>query len=108
MLRTHNCNCFCRKCLNSNTCQNMLIKHEEKCEQKQEITTITTSDESYSYWKNHFHKNPLYFLIIVDFEADNEFYNSNIGNKTTIICKQNPGLNGYYIVSELDILKSGY
>ena len=31
----------------------------------------------------HFHKNPLYFRIIADFEADNEIDGSNIGNKTT-------------------------
>ena len=35
--------------------------------------------------------------------------NSNMGNKTTNIYKQNPVCNGYYIVSELnDVLQSGY
>ena len=59
--------------------------------------------------KKHFHENPLYFRIYADFEADNEKDNSNIGNKTTNIYKQNPVLNGYQIVSELeDVLKSGY
>ena len=59
--------------------------------------------------KKHFHKNPLYFRIYADFEADNEKDNSKIGNKTTNIYKQNPVLNGYYIISELeDVLKSGY
>ena len=57
----------------------------------------------------HFHKNPLYFRIIADFEADNEYDGSNVGNKTTIIYKQNPVLNGCYIISELeDVLESGY
>ena len=42
-------------------------------------------------------------------EAGNEKDNSIIGNKTTNIYKQNPILNGYRIVSELeDVLKSGY
>ena len=59
--------------------------------------------------KKHFHKNPLYFRIIADFEAVNEIDGSNIGNKTTYIYKQNPVLNGYYIISELeDVLESGY
>ena len=33
--------------------------------------------------KKHFHKNPLYFRIYADFEADNEKDNSSIGNKTS-------------------------
>ena len=87
----------------------MLIKHKEKCEHKQEITTITTSDESHLYWKNHFHKNPLCLRIIADFEADNEIAKSNIGNKTSKIYKQNPLFNRYFIVNQMDdILKSGY
>ena len=57
----------------------------------------------------HFHKNPLYFGIFADFEADIEKDNYSIGNKTTKIYKQRPILNGYRIVSELeDVLKSGY
>ena len=59
--------------------------------------------------EKHFHKNPLYFRIDADFEADNQKDNTCIGNKTTNIYKQNPVLNGYHIVSELeDILKSEY
>ena len=59
--------------------------------------------------KKHFHKNPLYFGTYADFEADNEIDNSSIGNKTTNIFKQNPILNGYNIVSELeDVSKSRY
>ena len=59
--------------------------------------------------KKHFHKRPLYFRIISDFKADSEIDNSNVGNKTTNIYKQNPVLNGYYVISELEIiLKSGY
>ena len=57
--------------------------------------------------KKHFPKNPLYFRIYADFEADNEKDNSSVGNKTTNIYKQNPVLNGYHIVSEIeDVLKS--
>ena len=74
-----------------------------------DITTIRTSPASHIHWNKHFHKNPLCFRIYADFEADNENGNSNLGNKTTIIYKQNPVLNGYEIVSELeDNLKSGY
>ena len=87
----------------------MLIKQKEKCENNQELTTIGTSPDSHLYWKNHFHKNPLYFRIYADFEADDEFDKSNIGNKTTNIYNQNPILIGYYIITELEIfLKSGY
>ena len=51
----------------------------------------------------------MYIRIIADFEADNEVDGSNIGNKTTNIYKQNPVLNGYYIITELDdVLESGY
>ena len=51
----------------------------------------------------------MYFRIIADFEADNEKDNSKIGNKTANIYKQNPVLNGYYIISELeDVLENGY
>ena len=59
--------------------------------------------------KHHFHKNPICFWIYADFEADNENVNSSIGNKTTNIYKQNPVLNGYHIISELeDALKNDY
>ena len=59
--------------------------------------------------EKNFHKNPLYFRIYADFEADNENDDSVVGNKTTNIYKQNPILNGYHIVSELeDVLKSDY
>ena len=94
--------------MNSYTSENMLIKHKPKCENN-DITTIKTSNESQLHWKKHFHKNPLYFRIYADFEADNENDNSVVGNKTTNIYKQNPVLNGYHIVSELeDVLKSDY
>ena len=59
--------------------------------------------------KKHFYKNPLYFRIYADFEADNEKENSIVGNKITNIYKQNPILNGYHIISELeDVLESEY
>ena len=90
---------ICRRCLNSYTTENMLLMHKAKCENN-DITTIRTSNESHIYWKKkHFHKNPLYFRIYADFEADNEKDNSIIVNKTTKIYKQNPILNGYHIVS---------
>ena len=87
--------------MNSYTSENMLMLRKPNCENIN-ITTIKTSNESHLYWKRHFHKNPLYFGIYADFEADNEKDNSIIGNKTTNIYKQNPVLNGYRIVSELE------
>ena len=107
-LGDHNKKYICRRCLSSYTSENMLIKHKQKCGEDN-ITTIKTSNESHLRWKNHFQKNPLYFRIYADFEADNEKDNSIIGNKTTNIYKQNPILNGYHIISELeDVLKSEY
>ena len=82
--------------------------HKPKCENN-DINTIRTSSDSHLHWKKHFQKNPLYFGIYADFEANNEKDNSIVGNKTTNIYKQNPILNGYEIVSELeDVLQSGY
>ena len=107
-LGDHNKKFICRRCLSSYTSENMLMKHKEKCGDDN-ITTIKTSNKSHLHWEKHFHKNPLYFRIYADFEADNEKDNRIIGNKTTNIYKQNPVLNGYHIVSELeDVLKSDY
>ena len=104
----HNKNFICRRCLNSYTSENMLTLHKPKCENN-DITTIRTSSESNIHWKYHFHKNPFYFRIYADFEADNEKDKSSIGYKTTNIYKQNPVFIGYHIISELeDVLKSGY
>ena len=107
-LGDHNKKFICRRCLSSYTSENMLLKHKPKCENN-DITSIKTSNESHLFWKKHFHKNPKYFRMYADFEADNEKDDSIIGNKTTNIYKQNPVLKGYYIVSELeDVLKSDY
>ena len=107
-LGDHNKKYICRRCLSSYTSENMLMKHKPKCENN-DITSIKTSNESHLYWKKHFHKNPLYFRVYADFEADNEKDDTIVGNKTTNIYKQNPVLNGYHIVSELeDVLKSDY
>ena len=104
----HNKSFVFRCCLNSYTCENALINHKEKCGDDN-ICTIRTSNESHLYWKKHFHKNPSYFRIYADFEADNELDGSKIGNNTTNIYKQKPVLNGYYIISELnDVLESGH
>ena len=107
-LRDHHKSFVCRRCLNSYTCENALINHKEKCGDDN-ICTIRTSSESHLYWKKHFHKNPLYFRIYADFKAGNEKDDSKIGNKTTIIYKQKPVLNGYYIIPEIEnVLESGY
>ena len=86
----------------------MVKTDKPKCENN-DITTIRTSLESRLHWKQNFHNNLLYFIICADFEAVNEKENSSIGNKTTNFHKQNPVLNGYEIVCELEgVLKSGY
>ena len=100
---------ICRKCLNGFTSDNMIIKHTQKCDMRQDITTIKTSNKPYLNWDKHCHKNPVHFRIYADFEDDNEIDDTCIGNKTTNIYKQNPVCNEYRIKSELnDILKSGY
>ena len=86
----------------------MLMLHKPKYENN-DLTTIRTSPDSHLHWKEHLHKNPLFFRIHEYFEADNEKYNSSMGNKTTNIYKQNPVLNGFEIVCELDdFLQSRY
>ena len=107
-LGDHNKKLICRQCLSSYTSENMSMKHKQKCGDDN-ITTIKTSNESHLHWKNRFHKNPLYFRRYADFEVDNVKDNSIIGNKTINLYKQNPILNCYHIISELeDVLISGY
>ena len=107
-LGDHNKKFICRRCLNSYTSENMLRLHKQKCAEGN-ITTLKTSTESHLHWKKHFPKNPLFFNVYADFEADNEKDNSNIGNKTTNTYKQHPILNGYRIESALeDVLTSEY
>ena len=106
-LDDHNKNFICRRCLNSYTSEHLLMNHTEKFG-GYDFFTIRISSDCDIYWINLFHKNPLFLWITADFEADNEIDNSNIGNKTTNFQKQNPLLNGYHIISELeDVLKSG-
>ena len=62
---------ICRGCLNSYASENMLNLHKPK-RKNNIIMTIRTSNESHIPWKKHFHKNPLYFRLYADFEADNE------------------------------------
>ena len=64
----------------------MLMIHKPKCENNK-TTTNRTSNESHLHWKYHFHKSPLCFRIIADFEADNEVDNSNIGKKKQLIVR---------------------
>ena len=59
--------------------------------------------------KNIFIAIHFYSKIFADFEADNEKDDSSVSNKTTNIYKQNPVLNGYEIISDLqDVFKSGH
>ena len=83
-LENHNKSFVCRRCLNSYTKEIALLNHKENCGEDN-ICAIRKPNESQLYWKKLFHKNPLYFRINVDFEADNEVDGSNIGNKTTNI-----------------------
>ena len=84
------------------------MTHKEKCDSDNKCT-VRTSSNSHLYWKNHFHKNPVYFRIIAEFEADNEKEDNIIVNKTSNIYQQNPVINGYYVISEFeDVLKNGY
>ena len=83
-LGDHNKKFICRRCSSSYTSENMLMKHKKKCGDDN-ITVIRTSNESHLHWKKHFHKNPNFFRIYADFEADNEKDDSIIGNKTTNI-----------------------
>ena len=107
-LGDHHKKFICRRCLSSYTSENMSKLHKPKC-QNNDITTIRTSPDYHLHWKKHFQKNPLYFRIYADFEADNEKDNRIIGNKTTNCYKQYPVLNGYRIESALeDVLQSGY
>ena len=61
------------------------------------------------YWKDHFHKSPLHFTVIADFEADNEIEDGKfVGNKLTSVINF-PVLKGYNKKSELEnVLKNGY
>ena len=107
-LGSKNAKFVCRRCLTCFTNENVLVKHTERCKQ-QDITAIRVSKDSHLMWKKHFHKIPLYFRIYGDFECNNKRENSNIGNKTTNIFRQNPMCNGFYIVSEMnDVLQSGW
>ena len=77
--------------------------------QQQELSSIRKSRESYLHWKKHFHKNALYFRIHADLEADIEFDNSSIGDKTNNIYKRNPNCNGFCMECELNnVLKNRY
>ena len=82
-----------RRFLNSHTSENTSKNHKLKCE-KQELTSTGTSGEPHLHWKEFFRENFLSFRVYAFFQADNEFDNSNIGNKTTIIYKQNPMCTG--------------
>ena len=107
-MRNHNKSFVSRRCLKSYTNENALTNHREKCGEDN-ICAIRTSSKSHLFWEKRFHKNPLYFRIIADFEADIEIDGSKLGNETTNNYKQNPVLNGYYANSDLeDLIKSGY
>ena len=74
---------------------------------QQKTTSIGTWNESHPYWKTHFLKKATYFGTFANFGADIEINKSKIENKTTTISKQNRYKN-FFVVSELDVLKSDY
>ena len=91
---------MCRRCLNSEKIENMLMIHTPKCEQ-QEITTNKSSSEPHLQRKKHVQRNPLSFRICGDFESHNEFDNSNIGKKQLMFINKIHGVMVNYILSEL-------
>ena len=106
ILSKQDCRFLWKRCPNSYTSENMIIKHKDQCIQKR-TTSFKTLFDSHLHWKNHFDKNCFYFRVNANFEADNEIDNSSIGNKTNNTYKQNPVCNGYEIISELeDVLKN--
>ena len=62
----------------------MLKLHKLKCG-GDNITAIKTSSDSQLHWKKNFQRNPSYFRISDDFEADDEIGESSMGNNTTNI-----------------------
>ena len=83
--------------LYSYTNHNVLINHIQNCGQ-QEVTSTKLSREPYIFWENHFHRNPVPFRIIADFEAEYKIGDDKVvGKKTTKIYKQKPVIDGYYI-----------
>ena len=69
-LGDHHKDFICKRCLNSFTSENMLMKHKTKCESNNK-TTIRISPDSHLHWKKFYHKNPLYSRVYADYEADN-------------------------------------
>ena len=94
----------CRNCLSGYTSDNMINKHKQKCDMRHDITTIKTSKKPCTHWDKHCHKNPVYFRIPADFEADNEIDSKCNANKTTNIYRQNPFCSGYRMKVILVIL----
>ena len=84
VLRNHNKNFICGRCLNLYTSEQMFLTHKPKGENYERFT-IRISSESHLHWKCHFRKKPKFSRIGADFEADNEIDISSIGNKTTNI-----------------------
>ena len=82
ILGDHNKTFICRRCLISYTSEDIIMLYKQKCGDDN-TTTIRTSPESHLHWRKHFHKNPLYFRVYANFEADKETDNSSVGNKTT-------------------------
>ena len=102
------CKFICRRCLSCFEHEHVLKKHKDRCEQ-QDFTAIKLSLDKQLNWKKHYQKVPLYFRIYADFECNNSHVDTNIGEHTTNIYKQNPVCKGYYIVSDLpSVLQSGY
>ena len=69
-LGIHICNYVCGRCLKPYSNQDVLLNLMQQCGQQQ-LTSRGLSTEPHFYWKKQFHKNPLYFRIDADFDADN-------------------------------------
>ena len=64
----HNKKLNCRQCLSSSTCENILMKHKEKC-RVNIITTIKNSKESHLKWKKTFSEESALFSDICRFRS---------------------------------------
>ena len=54
------CRCICSRCLYSYTNQDFFILYTQK-RVPQEVTLKRLRSESHLFWKDHFHKNPIFF-----------------------------------------------
>ena len=101
----HDNNYNCRNCLSSYSVQSELLTHKSLCGNKNKFVCIP-SKECHVKWNKYYQKEPIYSIIIADFEARNEpiIKQDNIITKTIDICKQIPSCNGFYVINKINNL----